>query len=118
MFDRLVRQHRNRPGSTFEAAIIELNCSESTFAASSAYLGRILSRRAKDDAIAREQSDMRVRVDKSLENLRGKMERELEERKLELLEVRTPVEVREILTDFCSVPHIRKSGTVTPRFVL
>ena len=45
-------------------------------------------RRVKDDAVAREESDFKVRVEQSLENLREKMERELEDKKLEMLEVR------------------------------
>ena len=42
----------------------------------------------KDDAVAREESDFKVRVEQSLENLREKMERELEDKKLEMLEVK------------------------------
>ena len=45
-------------------------------------------RRAKEDAITKEESEFNVRVEKSLENLREKMERELEDKKLELLEVK------------------------------
>ncbi len=47
----------------------------------------LFSRRAKDDTLAKEESDFKNRVDKSLENLRQKMERELEDQKLEMLEV-------------------------------
>ena len=35
----------------------------------------------------KEESEFNVRIEKSLENLREKMERELEDKKLELLEV-------------------------------
>ena len=42
----------------------------------------------KDDTVTREESDFKVRVEQSLENLREKMERELEDKKLEMLEVR------------------------------
>ena len=48
----------------------------------------LISRRAKDDKLKDEESRIRVDTDKSLENLREKMQRELENMKLDLLEVR------------------------------